>query len=78
ASGLGYDVVIADEYLTSSVCPSCGKRLAKPTGRSCVCLEPSCQRWIHRDSLGAHNIALIGQRYIKDGTRPEALCRPQN
>ncbi|KAF8946131.1 hypothetical protein BGZ46_005864, partial [Entomortierella lignicola] len=33
ALGLGYEVVLGDEYLTSSVCPSkeCGARVAKPT-----------------------------------------------
>ncbi|KAF8976772.1 hypothetical protein BGZ46_007981, partial [Entomortierella lignicola] len=78
AQGLGYEVVIADEYLTSTICPTkaCGLRLAKPTTRSCVCLNTTCQRWMHRDSLGAHNIAIIGQCYLETGLRPGALCRP--
>ncbi|OAQ32984.1 hypothetical protein K457DRAFT_15553 [Linnemannia elongata AG-77] len=61
------------------MCPTCvskGKksRLAKPSIRACACVE--CTRWIHRDGVGAHNIALIGKQYLKSRGRPEALARP--
>ncbi|KAF9305116.1 hypothetical protein BGZ91_008815, partial [Linnemannia elongata] len=76
---LGYKVALVDEYLTPTMCPTCvskGKksRLAKPSIRACACVE--CTRWIHRDEVGAHNIALIGKQYLKSRGRPEALARP--
>jgi len=81
ARGLGYHVVRGDEYLTSTMCPTCVSRnhparLAKPTRRSCVCVEPGCQRWINRDSVGSHNLAIIGQKWIRELTRPVPLRRP--
>lgn len=76
---LGYKIALVDEYLTSTICPTCvskGKksRLAKPSMRTCACVE--CRRWIHRDGVGAHNIALIGEQYLKSLGRPEPLARP--
>ncbi|KAF9128763.1 hypothetical protein BGW39_004788 [Mortierella sp. 14UC] len=64
AVAAGHIVVLVDEYLTSSICPTCLEsselsRLAKPTIRSCVCL--TCGRWLHRDIVGAHNIAAAGE-----------------
>lgn len=80
ATSMGY-VVNANECYTSTKCPNCtahGRdcRVAKPTLRSCICLHPDCQRWVHRDCLGAHNLALIGQEWIHRLSRPPALCRP--
>ena len=76
---LGYKIALVDEYLTSTMCPTCvskGKksRLAKPSMRTCAYVE--CKRWIHRDGVGAHNIALIGEQYLKSLGRPEPLARP--
>ncbi|KAG0284381.1 hypothetical protein BGZ96_011233 [Linnemannia gamsii] len=79
ARALGHVVVLVDEFLTSTMCPSCAahdvrSRVAKPTQRSCVCVE--CGRWINRDSVGAQNIALIAERWMTDQTRPLPLERP--
>ncbi|OAQ34102.1 hypothetical protein K457DRAFT_133668 [Linnemannia elongata AG-77] len=41
--------------------------------RSCVCLN--CGRWLHRDAIGAQNIAAAGETWIKTFTRPLPLCR---
>ena len=81
ATSLGYMVVKADEYLTSTMCPICTasgqiSRLAKPTDRTCVCLRDGCQRWIDRDNVGGHNLAVIGRSWIRDLTRPSPLKRP--
>ena len=56
----GYLVLLVDEYLSYTMCPTCAAvgvstRLAKPLMRACACLQ--CERWIHRDMVGAHNIA---------------------
>ncbi|KAF9538668.1 hypothetical protein EC957_006373 [Mortierella hygrophila] len=79
ARASGYVVVLVDEYLTLSMCPSCGahdvrSRVPKSTQRLCVCLE--CGRWINRDSVRAHNIALIAERWMTDQTRLLPLKRP--
>ena len=76
---LGYKVALVDEYLTSTMCPTCismgqTTRLAKPSMRTCACVE--CKRWIHRDLVGAHNIAIIGEHYLKHLGRPPSLARP--
>ncbi|KAF9355237.1 hypothetical protein BGX34_010580 [Mortierella sp. NVP85] len=81
AKSLGYEVVQADEFYTSTKCPPCAARgidvrLAKPTRRTCVCLEPGCRRWIDRDSVGAQNIAQIGHAWLTRMERPVALRRP--
>ncbi|KAF9302931.1 hypothetical protein BGZ74_004620 [Mortierella antarctica] len=81
AMSLGYEVVMADEFWTSTKCPPCtakGKdvHMAKPSSRTCVCLEESCQYYTDRDSVGSHNLALIGQQHLIDQTRPVALRRP--
>ncbi|KAF9082447.1 hypothetical protein BGX23_012457 [Mortierella sp. AD031] len=75
---LGYKAALVDEYLTSTVCPICVSkgertRLAKPSMRVCACLE--CQRWIHSDLVSAHNIAIIGEHYLRSLGRPEPLTR---
>lgn len=49
-------------------------RLAKPSIRVCACIK--CKRWIHRDIVGAHNIAVIGEHYLKYLKRPIPLERP--
>lgn len=74
----GHVVVLVDEMLTSTMCPTCVElgvesRLAKPTMRSCVCLN--CGRWLHRDLIGAHNLAIVGECWIRSLTRPGPLCR---
>ncbi|OAQ36825.1 hypothetical protein K457DRAFT_181152 [Linnemannia elongata AG-77] len=79
ARAQGHIVVFVDEYLTSTMCPACTargetSRMAKPTSRSCVCL--TCGRWINRDSVGAHNIALIAEQWLFDQSRPISLLRP--
>ncbi|KAG9061854.1 hypothetical protein KI688_007005 [Linnemannia hyalina] len=79
SAALGYKAALVDEYLTSTMCPTCvvenrATRLAKPSMRTCACVE--CTRWIHRDGVGAHNIALIGEQYLKSLGRPEPLARP--
>ncbi|KAF9138641.1 hypothetical protein BGX30_008923 [Mortierella sp. GBA39] len=78
AVAAGHIVVLVDEFLTSSMCPTClesgdASRLAKPTMRSCVCLR--CGRWLHRDIIGAHNIAAAGEVWIRTLTRPLPLSR---
>ncbi|KAF9428070.1 hypothetical protein BGZ76_002071, partial [Entomortierella beljakovae] len=68
AMGLGHIVVAADGYLisTSTKCLQCVKNggkapgLAKPTMRSAVCLSDECECWIDQDSVGSHNLALVG------------------
>ncbi|KAF9296200.1 hypothetical protein BGZ88_000493 [Linnemannia elongata] len=79
ARAQGHIVVFVDEYLTSTMCPACTargetSRMAKPTSRSCVCV--ACGRWINRDSVGAHNIALIAEQWLFDQSRPISLLRP--
>ncbi|KAG9068054.1 hypothetical protein KI688_011646 [Linnemannia hyalina] len=78
AAAAGHVVVLVDEFLTSSVCPTWletgdASRLAESTIRSCVCLE--CGRWIHRDLVGAHNIAAAGEVWIWTLTRTLPLSR---
>ncbi|KAF9544268.1 hypothetical protein EC957_012231 [Mortierella hygrophila] len=80
SAALGYKAALVDEYLTSTMCPTCvvknrATRLAKPSMRTCACVE--CTRWIHRGGVGAHNIALIGEgQYLKSLGRPEPLAKP--
>ncbi|GJJ78229.1 hypothetical protein EMPS_10588 [Entomortierella parvispora] len=80
STALGYHAALVDEYLSSTMCPTCTAkdeqtRLAKPSMRVCACIQ--CSRWIHRDLVGAHNIALIGEQYLKTMGRPQSLARPQ-
>jgi len=51
----GMVVRLVDERGTSSTCPACRQRVAKPTGRRLRC--PHCAFQGHRDLVGAHNIA---------------------
>jgi IS605 OrfB family transposase len=51
----GMVVRLVDERGTSSTCPACHKRVAKPTGRRFRC--PQCGLLGHRDLVGAVNIA---------------------
>jgi IS605 OrfB family transposase len=51
----GIVVRLVDERATSSTCPGCRRRVAKPTGRRFRC--PNCGLQGHRDLVGAANIA---------------------
>ena len=69
-------VVVVDEYLSSSVCPYCFRRLAthmyrrgeqrKKCNGAKICCNPTCPSrplrcsTMSRDGVGSHNIALIG------------------
>ncbi|MGQ0803066.1 MAG: RNA-guided endonuclease TnpB family protein [Actinomycetota bacterium] len=55
AATAGIKVVTVDERATSSTCPECGSRTAKPRGRNFAC--PTCGHREHRDIVGARNIA---------------------
>ncbi|KAF9350616.1 hypothetical protein BGX34_001078 [Mortierella sp. NVP85] len=74
ARALGITLCQVDEYLTSSVCPRCSTRNIEREGRTFHCNV--CNVTMHRDSVGAHNIARIGRDYIQGATRPIALMRP--
>jgi putative transposase len=51
----GIEVELVDERGTSSTCPRCGAKVAKPTGRTFHC--GTCALVAHRDLVGATNIA---------------------
>jgi len=51
----GIVVRLVDERGTSSTCPACHRRVAKPNGRRFRC--PHCTFFGHRDLVGAANIA---------------------
>jgi IS605 OrfB family transposase len=55
AERVGIRVRLVDERGTSSTCPACHRRVAKPTGRGFRCLH--CNFCGHRDLVGAANIA---------------------
>jgi IS605 OrfB family transposase len=55
AEQAGISVVVVDERGTSSTCPECHLRVAKPKGRIFSC--PHCGLVGHRDIVGAVNIA---------------------
>jgi putative transposase len=55
AEQAGIRVRLVDERGSSSTCPVCHHRVAKPKGRRFRC--PHCQYLGHRDLVGAHNIA---------------------
>jgi putative transposase len=55
AERAGIMVRLVDERGSSSTCPACHHRVAKPTGRRFRC--PHCRFQGHRDLVGAHNIA---------------------
>ena len=55
AEQAGILVRLVDERGTSSTCPSCRRRVAKPKGRRFCCTHCTFQG--HRDLVGAHNIA---------------------
>ncbi len=57
-AGIGVELV--DERGTSSTCPRCGAKVAKPMGRTFHCL--TCTLVAHRDVVGAANIAPRGSR----------------
>jgi IS605 OrfB family transposase len=56
----GIDVELVDERGTSSTCPRCGAKVAKPKGRTFRC--GFCTLVAHRDLVGAANIATRGTR----------------
>src|ERR1039458_3864568 len=56
----GIEVALVDERGTSSTCPRCGARVAKPKGRTFHC--GTCTLVAHRDLVGAANIAPRGSR----------------
>jgi putative transposase len=53
----GIIVRLVDERGTSSTCPACRRRVAKPRGRQFRC--PNCAFNGHRDMVGARNIAAM-------------------
>jgi Putative transposase DNA-binding domain len=55
AERAGIAVRLVDERGTSSTCPACHRRVAKPTGRRFRCRRCGLQG--HRDLVGAANIA---------------------
>jgi IS605 OrfB family transposase len=55
AEQAGIVVRLVDERGTSSTCPACQRRVAKPSGRQFSCLY--CRFKGHRDLVGAANIA---------------------
>jgi IS605 OrfB family transposase len=55
AEQAGIQVRLVDERGTSTTCPACRRRVAKPKGRRFCC--SSCGFQGHRDLVGAHNIA---------------------
>ncbi len=55
AERAGIVVLGVDERGTSSTCPACRRRVAKPRGRQFAC--PHCRFQGHRDLVGAANIA---------------------
>jgi transposase len=55
AEQAGIVVRLVDERGTSSTCPACRRRVAKPNGRRFRC--PHCEFQGHRDLVGAANIA---------------------
>jgi IS605 OrfB family transposase len=55
AQQAGIVVRLVDERRTSSTCPTCHRRIPKPTGRRVSC--PHCKFQGHRDLVGAANIA---------------------
>jgi IS605 OrfB family transposase len=58
AAGAGIEVELVDERGTSSTCPRCRAKVAKPKGRTFHC--PTCSLVAHRDLVGAANIAQRG------------------
>jgi IS605 OrfB family transposase len=60
ATVAGIEVELVDERGTSSTCPRCWKRVAKPKGRRFSCSH--CGLVAHRDVVGAVNIASRGSR----------------
>ena len=56
----GIEVELVDERGTSSTCPRCGAKVAKPKGRTFHCRI--CTLVAHRDLVGAANIAPRGSR----------------
>jgi IS605 OrfB family transposase len=57
AEQAGIAVRLVDERGTSSTCPACRQRVAKPNGRRFSCRH--CKFQGHRDLVGAHNIAAM-------------------
>ncbi|MDP5183255.1 transposase [Blastococcus sp. BMG 814] len=57
AEAAGIAVHPVDERGTSSTCPVCTRRVAKPRGRVFRCPHPGCGFTGHRDLVGAANIA---------------------
>jgi hypothetical protein len=55
AARAGITAVLVDERGTSSTCPSCTRRVPKPSGRTFSC--PCCGFTGHRDLVGGANIA---------------------
>jgi putative transposase-like DNA-binding protein len=55
AEAAGITVRLVDERGTSSTCPACARRVAKPAGRNFRC--PHCEHQGHRDLIAAANIA---------------------
>ena len=64
----GITVRLVDERGTSSTCPTCQRRVPKPTGRRFHC--PHCMLQGHRDLVGAANIA------AKTGGGPTSVGLP--
>jgi putative transposase len=55
AAEAGIVLRLVDERGTSSTCPTCRRRVPKPSGRRFLC--PHCRFQGHRDLVGAANIA---------------------
>jgi putative transposase len=58
AAAAGLTMWLVDERGTSSTCPACARRVAKPAGRVFSC--PHCGQGGHRDLIAAANIAARG------------------
>lgn len=66
AEQAGIHVERVDERGTSSTCPHCRRRVAKPSGRNFAC--PHCEHHGHRELIAAHNIAATRGGHITTST----------
>jgi IS605 OrfB family transposase len=74
AARAGITAILVDERGTSSTCPTCARRVPKPSGRTFSC--PCCGFTGHRDLVGGANIAIRmpGGGPSTPGTRPGSRC----
>ncbi len=73
---VGVDVVLVDEYFTSTACPVCGSHVEELDDTHRVKKCGTCLAYWNRDAMAGVNIARCARAHLQGRPRPLALTDP--